>query len=54
MNYVNAQGVLHQYSFNIKIRRKGTKYEGMEWIHLAQDRDQWRAPVNTVMDLRIS
>jgi hypothetical protein len=25
----------------------------VDWIDLAQDRDQWRALVNTVMDLRI-
>jgi hypothetical protein len=25
----------------------------VEWIQLAQDRDRWRAVVNTVMDLRI-
>jgi hypothetical protein len=23
---------------------------GMNWIHLAQDRDQWRVLVNTVMN----
>jgi hypothetical protein len=26
---------------------------GMEWIDLDQDRNQWRALVNTVMNLRV-
>jgi hypothetical protein len=26
---------------------------GMEWIHLALDRDLWRALVNTVMNLQV-
>jgi phosphoribosyl-ATP pyrophosphohydrolase len=25
--------------------------EGVEWIHLAQDRDQWQALVSTIMNL---
>jgi hypothetical protein len=26
---------------------------GMDWIDLAQDRNQWRVLVNTVMNLRV-
>jgi hypothetical protein len=26
---------------------------GTDWIHLAHDRDRWRALVNTVMNLRV-
>jgi hypothetical protein len=28
-------------------------WEVVGWMHLAKDRDQWRAPVNTLMNLRI-
>jgi uncharacterized protein with PIN domain len=28
-------------------------WDGVHWIDLAQDRDQWRALVNTVMNLRV-
>jgi hypothetical protein len=27
------------------------RWEGVDWIHLAQDRDQWQGLVNTVMNL---
>jgi hypothetical protein len=30
---------------------KKTEWEGMDWIQLAQDRDQWWVVVNTVMNL---
>jgi hypothetical protein len=28
-------------------------WEVVDWIHLAQNRNQWRAIVNTVMKLRL-
>jgi hypothetical protein len=39
---------------NIKMDLKETGWDGMDWIDLAQDRDKWRALVNTVMNLRVS
>jgi hypothetical protein len=27
--------------------------EAVDWIHLAYNRDQWRAPVNMVTKLRV-
>jgi hypothetical protein len=38
-------------NINIYLREKG--WDGMDWIDLAQDRNQWRALVNTVMNLRV-
>jgi hypothetical protein len=33
---------------NIKMNLRETGWDGMDWIDLAQGRDQWRAFVNTV------
>jgi hypothetical protein len=38
---------------NLKIDFRMTEWDGMYWIHLAQDRDQYGAVVNTVMNLRV-
>jgi hypothetical protein len=38
---------------NIKMDLTEIGWDGMDWIDLAQDRDQWRALVNTVMNLLV-
>jgi hypothetical protein len=41
----------HRWVDNIKIDLREIGRDGMEWINLAQDRGQWKALVNTVMNL---
>jgi hypothetical protein len=38
---------------NIKMDLRETRWGGMHWIALVQDRDQWRFLVNTGMNLRV-
>jgi hypothetical protein len=38
---------------NIKMDLREKGWDGVNWVDLAQDRDQWRALVNTVMNLRV-
>jgi hypothetical protein len=35
------------------IKVKETGWENVDWIHLAQDRDQWWAVVNMVMKFQV-
>jgi hypothetical protein len=39
---------------NIKMNLREIEWDDMNWIELAQDRDQWRALVNMVMNLRVA
>jgi hypothetical protein len=43
----------HRGVDNIKMDLREIGSDGIDWIDLAQDRDQWRALVNTVMNLRV-
>jgi hypothetical protein len=36
---------------NIKMDLKEVGWDGVDWIDMVQDRDQWRALVNTVLNL---
>jgi hypothetical protein len=38
---------------NIKMNLREIGWGGVNWIALAQDRDQWRVLVNMVMNLRV-
>jgi hypothetical protein len=38
---------------NIKIDIREIGWDGVDWIDMAQDRDQWRALVNTLLNLRV-
>jgi hypothetical protein len=38
---------------NIKMDRRETGIDGANWIRLTQDKVQWRAFVNTVMNLQV-
>jgi hypothetical protein len=41
----------YRWEDNSKMYLRDIGWDGMNWINLAQDRDQWRALVNTVMNL---
>jgi hypothetical protein len=39
---------------NIETDLREIGWGGVDWMDMAQDRDQWRALVNTVLNLRVS
>jgi hypothetical protein len=38
---------------NIRMDLREIGWKGVDWVHLTSDGDQWRAFVNTVMNLRV-
>ena len=43
----------HRWEDNIKMDLQEVEGGCEDWMELAQDRDRWRALVNTVMNLRV-
>jgi hypothetical protein len=44
---------VRNYAVGAKMNLREIGWDGMDWTDLAQDRDQRRALVNTVMNLRV-
>jgi hypothetical protein len=42
-----------RWADNIKMDLREVEWDGLDLIDLVQDRDQWRALVNTVMKFRV-
>jgi hypothetical protein len=42
-----------RWADNIKMGLREIEWDGMDWIDLAQDRDQWKDLVNAVMNIRV-
>jgi hypothetical protein len=51
--YLHSKQFQRRWVDNIRMDLREIGWDGMDSIDLAQDRDQWRALVNTVMNLRV-
>jgi hypothetical protein len=45
-----ARKTKHRWEDNNKMYLREIELQGVDWIYVAQDRDRWRAVVNTVMN----
>jgi hypothetical protein len=43
-----------RWKCNIRMDLREIRWEGAGWIHLAQDKDQWRTLVNTLTNFRVT
>jgi hypothetical protein len=46
-------GIDGKWEDNIRMDLREIGWESVDWTYLAQDRDQWRAVANTVMNFRV-
>jgi hypothetical protein len=46
-------GPRRRWEDNMKMDFKEIGWRDTDWIHLAEDRDQWRDLVNTILNLRV-
>jgi len=44
----------HSWEVNIRNNLREVGFEGVDWIHLALDMDQWQALVNMIINLQTS
>jgi hypothetical protein len=47
------RGPRRRWEDNFKMGLREIGWTGMDWILLAQDRDQWNALMNTAMNFRV-
>ena len=47
------RGAWRRWEDNIEIDLREVGCGGMDWIDMTQDRDRWRAVVNSVTNLRV-
>jgi hypothetical protein len=54
INWGRQRGISRRrWGCYMKINLREIGWEDVDWTHLPQNRDKWRAPVNTVMNLRV-
>jgi hypothetical protein len=49
----NSEDINVDLEDNIRMDIRKIGWEGVDWIYVDQDRNQWRALMNAVMNLRI-
>jgi hypothetical protein len=43
----------YRWEDNIRMDLRKMGWDGADWMHLTQDRDQWLSAMNTVLNLRV-